>query len=192
MVEKEKNFSKHVHDIKAAFDDALQDESWDQSLFLRGIRKKLQEIYDEFKQAIQPSDTSNTKTGFRQAAKTAEDRIKVYISLYNGNGNSVRQWEQLLHNIAHQVINRPVLKTEKDVRELIRSKAIKQNEGYVEVEIPKTSIIAPPGGVPLHDSFGHELLSIKEGSVIPKTIIRFVHSSGVYMFMDNKLILQQG
>ncbi len=176
-------------------DDALEDGPWERSIFLKAIGSKLKTVRDYFKSTFSNIATlsDDSLTPAQLAARlgahaAAENQIEVFISLYCAAGRDVGAWEKLINTMGKQIVTRPILQQEEDVRALIRSKLNQLNEAYIAVRIQKTDLVNPVGGVPQKDALGHTLLTVKEGCVSLHHITRFLHISGEYRLERGKLV----
>ena len=175
-------------EILKILEEAIEQGPWDQSLFLRATGDKLRKLRDQFKSTAKFIPEESAQQEFETIRDEDEEQIEVYISLYNSAGSEIRNWEKLLNNLKTVLITRPVLATEKDAKELLRSKLNKKNEAYIAVYIDKSDVMSPIGGITPKDTLGHELLVLKENTVKTDNITRFVHVSGEYRFKRGHLI----
>lgn len=186
----ENDDAKILADILKSLDHLIGNKLWENSLFFRAIRKRLEDARDHFKEGLELDTTVQTgKTTRDSKFFSQEDMVEVYMALYISEGVSLRKWESLLNTLGSHAISsvsRPVYKNEQDIQESIRTKEFKQNDAYVAVYVRKSDIAAPYGKPPV-DRHGRELIVLKEGAVRPENITRFVHVSGMYDFIDGML-----
>ena len=173
-----------------ALDTAIAEGSWDGGLFFQAAGKKLRDIRDRIKQELDidiGSDTSAPATAVTTVMKYS-GLIDVYVSLYCSEGNNIQRWETILTTISRQAITRPIYKKEKDVREVISAKESKSNDAYIIAYVNENSITKTLSGRPLLDRYGHELLVLKENSIIVDNIAKFIHTSGEYTYEKGRLV----
>jgi len=197
QMERDKEEFKQLKHVLHVLNKAIQKGPWDKTVFLRATGKKLCELRDRFKaglnltpeeEAALESGTTAESLEIPTISQPQANQIQVYISLYNAAGNEIMNWERLLNSLGNSLITRPILKTEDDVRELIRSKVNKKNEAYVVAYIEDKDIIKPEGNDVPKDALGHELMMLKSGSIQLENIVRFVHTSGEYSFQKGRLV----
>jgi len=176
-------------ELVAILDNLLSSDDWETSLLLRATKKHLTALKDEAKQ-IATKLNGNAELKVRQEvnATLKEGHLKIYISLYQAKGSSIKVWHKMLKSLANYSMSRPVYANEEHVREVIRSKPDMQRHAYAIVAIANDNIINL-GKKPV-DSFNHELLMLKEGTVQLQNIIEFVHANEKhYVFKNDELIL---
>ena len=167
---------------------AITEGKWDGGLFFQAAGKKLRDLRDRIKSEInidvaQPLTQAAVNTVIKYSGL-----IDIYVSLYNAEGQNIYKWENILTTISRQAITRPIYKKEKDVREVITAKENQTNDAYIIAYVNETSITKTITGKPLLDRFGHELLVLKENSIVTNNIAKFIHSSGEYSYEKGKLV----
>ncbi len=169
----------------------LASGNWDASLFLRAAHKKLQAIAEEAsalsEQLEQKAATSHEE---KHKARIEQGYIKIYVSIYQSDPYNLIRWENTLKSIREYSINRPIYRYEEYIQEAIRSKLGSANEAYVVIYLKETDIIQPYAGKLIQDKWGHELLTLRDGSLLTSNIIEFVHQGRRYKFKNGKLILK--
>lgn len=169
-------------------DTAIAEGKWDGGLFFQAAGKKLRDLRDRIKSetnidVAQPITQTTVNTVMKYSGL-----IDVYVSLYCAEGNNIQRWETVLSSISRQAITRPIYKKEKDVRDVISAKELKINDAYIIAYVTENSITKTLSGKPLVDRFGHELLVLKENSIVVDNIAKFIHSSGEYTYEKGKLL----
>ena len=165
-------------------DTLLQTGNWQSSLFLKNAGKRLGNL----KQEAEDLKLSNTpqQTQTTNELNVSKDQTKVYISLYQIDGDNLQIWLHTIKALSSYNISRPTYADEKNVKELIASKADSKRHGYVIAIVNENEIINIDP--PLVDSFGHEMLILKEGSITPKNLMEFIHSNKrKYAIKDSEL-----
>jgi intracellular multiplication protein IcmQ len=169
--------------------DLLATGNWEASLFLKTTQKKLQKFHAE---AIALSEEYSAKK------RSSEDEwefykkkgyVAVYVSLYQSDPYSLIKWEHTLKSIREYSVNRPIYRSEEHVQAMIRAKQNSPKEGYAAIYVQESDIISPYAGKVVEDKWGHELLTLRDNSLLPGNIIEFVHQSRHYAFKDGKLLL---
>lgn len=178
-------------DILTALDKTIEEGPWEETLFLRGIGKKLKEARERFvrdsglDKYTDPSQTSHPVAGL--AAQDAQ-AIDVYVSLYQAEGVNIRKWAIILNSLPALSITRPIYKNEEDIQAAIRTKTYQINDAYAVVRINKDDMLKPTDDKPPVDRYGRELLVLREGAVRTENVVRFIHTSGVYQFRNGMLV----
>lgn len=166
-------------------DDLLTTGDWSASLFLQNASKKLRAIREETQKLI--SSTNNRSAQKETETEVSGDKIKVYVSLYQVEGASIASWQRTLKSLTDHNVSRPTYRSEQHVKELIRSKAFSDRHGYVIVLVKKSDIYQLEHN-PV-DTFGHEMMILKEDSIKMENIIEFIHANKKrYSFKDGKLV----
>ncbi len=184
----EKRHAKHITVIDA-LDNALKKDLWSKSPILTSYKKKLKALRDKFYEQLGIAGYLNKVT--HHTKETAEDRagqLKIYLSLYNVDGLNLEKWVAIINGVTNAIVTRPIYRAEDDVQALIRSKQDNDKEGYIIVYINNGDLLAPQEGSTSVDSFGNELILIKDSCIKFENIIEFVHLSEHYVLKFNKLI----
>ena len=189
----DERYEKHLL-LLHEFDKILSSPTWDNSIFLGSYKNKLQGLRDYFQDVLNLHDGYLTQFTIK-SAKVDDTKhigqIKVYISIYNADGDDLDKWVRLIINLVNKVITRPVYRVEDDVSSLIRNKDKPKNEGYLVVYVNNSDLLTPPDNNAPLDKLGHELLLLKDNSIRLNNIIKFVHADHAYELKYNKLILMQ-
>lgn len=177
--------------LAALLRDLIETGNWEASLFLRTAYKRFKELHDE---AVKLSKKFDRVSG-PSADKLHRDKLKqgyilVYVSIYQSDPLNMIKWENTLKTIREYSITRPIYSSKAHVEEAIRSKQGSFNEGYVSVYIKKEDVIPPYAGKKVEDRWGHELLTLRDGSLLPINILEFVHNDRKYEFLNRKLVLK--
>ncbi len=177
-----------LKEIADALDRVVGDLPWHQSVFLKALGKKFENIRDEFKRDVGLGEHAE------KLAQTEKDRFAlkegqqvVFVSIYNAQGSDMNHWERIIANLSTQSVSRPTYSTDNAAREMIRSKSNVLNEAYVSVHINKSDIRTPPDGKAPRDRLGNILLLLKENAITKQNIRKFYHKSGVYEYKSGQL-----
>jgi intracellular multiplication protein IcmQ len=169
----------------------LKEGPWQQGILFQNIAKKLQALYDKYKDEFREKhgeeDIPKTTPHLANRVAQRSGFREIFVSLYNSQGHSIEIWEKILRGLSGQFVARPIYQSEDDIRALIRSKSHKNNEAYAVAYIDEKNILkVPPDKIP-HDKLNHELLMIKDKAIELDNITRFMHVSGRYYFKEHKL-----
>lgn len=166
---------------------AISEGKWDGGLFFQAAGKKLRDLRDRIKSEINIDVAEPMTQAAVNTVMKYSGLIDVYVSLYSAEGVNISKWETILTTISRQAITRPIYKKEKDVREVISAKEYQANDAYIIAYVNENSITKTITGKPLLDRFGHELMVLKENSIVVDNIAKFIHSSGEYSYEKGKL-----
>lgn len=176
--------------IITALNEAIEQGPWDKSNFLTAIGKNLQTIRDDFIAYTAAVQTPVAKPVAEPPKPTLRhtNQREVFVSLYSSNGIVLRSWEQILVNLPHQMISRPIYADEGKLQALIKTKENKLNEAYVAIYVDEGDILPLSAEKTPVDKLGTGLLSLKDKSLKLENIIRFIHLSDVYLFLRGRLV----
>ncbi len=177
--------------ILQQLDAAIKNPHWGKSNFLKTIAKNLQQMRDDFMHDINNIDKKkideiNAKLAIHLSI--INNQQEIFISLYTTSGDCLAAWERILSNLSSYIISRPIYPHEEDVQFLIKSKENKINEGYVAIFVNKNDILHLAPDKILMDKFQKPLMTLKNKAIQLNNITRFVHLSGTYKFLKNRLI----
>lgn len=173
-----------------ALNDAIEKGPWEQSNFLKVIGKNLIEIRDGFLSQLGASSQAQLKAESSLANQIAlrSGQQEVYVSLYSSDGINLQSWERIVANLPSQMISRPIYADEEDVKAVLKIKENKQNEAYVAIYINQSDILSLSADKASVDKLGKVLLSLKDKTLSLDNLSRFVHLSGVYRYVNNRLV----
>lgn len=176
--------------ILKALNDAIEKGPWQESNFLKVIGKKLTKIRDDFLSQLGASNPAQLKIETQLASRMAarSGQKEVFISLYSSDGANLQSWERIIVNLPRQMISRPIYSNEEDIKEAMKHKENKVNEAYVAIFINPSDILFSSSDRVVVDKLGKKLLMLKDKSLTIHNISRFVHQSGTYLFVHNRLI----
>jgi hypothetical protein len=160
---------------------------WNSSLFLRSASKRLQTLLDEAESLANQPHSAQFQA--QTSKKIPTGYVPLYISLYQINGNNLKNWEYTLRLLIDHSINRPMYRDEQFARDLVGSKVDIDRHGYAMVYVKEEDIYQFPD--PQKDLLGHELIVLKENVIKTNNIIGFVHANkDRYLFIDNNLVAE--
>ncbi|TLY47230.1 MAG: Dot/Icm secretion system protein IcmQ [Gammaproteobacteria bacterium] len=174
--------------IKKILDEGITSGPWQANLFLKGIKKKLEEIRDEFVTRV-GIDQHHEQMAKDLAANSGE-MTEVYIALYQSQGGNMSKWQEVVVSLVNYIMGRPIYSNETDVQAAIRLNDRKLNHAYVVVKVPNDAILPGTTDLVRTDREGRKLISLREAAIQLKNIIRLVHASGEYKLVGNFLVKQ--
>ncbi len=113
--------------------------------------------------------------------KDEADKVVVYVYLYNAQGLIFRSWSAMLTpKVFYEYsVNRPIYLEKNNLEVVIKSKANKQQHGYLAIKINRNEIISA-ADAGLKDANGNPLIKIKEGSLRFENLVWFFHNDQHY------------
>jgi len=183
------------NELLKAIDEAIAKGNWESSLFFKNMLKQLQELRGYVDSELtQEAEEAARKAQAISLIPTSifegkEGYIKVYIAIYQAEGEQLEKWVNTIKSIGEYYVSRPVYKVEEHVQEMIRSKRSRA-DGYVVAWIKQNDVLPPANGMQLTDRFGHELLTLKGGGMTPDNVSEFVHDNKRYYLQESQLILK--
>lgn len=156
-------------------------------LFLNNVSKKFG-VFQEEAQAILDEIQAGPVSGKSVDRTKAAGKTTVYVSLFQTDPENIKQWSRTVKRISEYSLARPIYRRADHVEEMIRSRPDPRKEAYAAVILEDTDIIKSYAGKQETDSRGRELLTVKEGSVKPENIVKFVHGNTDYAYHDEQLI----
>ncbi|MES2998452.1 MAG: Dot/Icm secretion system protein IcmQ [Pseudomonadota bacterium] len=177
-------------EIKKILDEGIKDGPWQANLFLKGIKKKLEELREQFELEVGLDQIK--EEGFNCSLVTAknENISEVYISLYQSQGCNIHKWSELIRSLVRYSMGRPIYKDEDDARVATHLTERNPNNAYVVVNVNSEAILPDSIDQPRFDRAGRKLIALQEGAISLHNIVRLVHSTGQYKFVGNFLVKQ--
>lgn len=174
-------------EIKRILDEGIKTGPWQANLFLKGIKKKLEALRDEFV----------VKVGLDRHEQIASNLLEsnsevteVYIALYQSQGNNIHKWLEVVTSLVNYTMGRPIYKDEKEVQAAIRLNDKNVNQAYVAVKVSPDAILLEPAEQSRTDREGRQLIRLHETAIQLKNVVRLVHVSGQYKLIRNFLVKQ--
>ena len=187
MAQEKRDFKQELIQI---LDKLIEEGKWDGSLFLEACGKKFRDLREEVAKEL-GLDVQSGQDVSSEADKNHIGTVEVFIHLYQADGLNVTKWAALLGTLGSYNVSRPIYKQEEDVRNAIRNKEFKQNDGYAVIRVKEGDItLSPANTPPPTDRLGHELVLLKEKAIISDNIIRLVHQTGIYSYDKGTLTKQ--
>lgn len=180
-----------VKEVKKILDEGIQEGPWQANLYLKGIKKKLEELRDQFEADI-GLDQLNREgcNGNDLPGQSLNNTTEIYISLYQSQGSNIQKWQEVIASLVRYSMGRPIYKDEEDVRAATHLTDRNPNNAYVVLKVTNDAILADSQEQPRVDREGRKLLMLKEGAITLHNIVRLVHASGHYKLVGNFLVKQ--
>lgn len=186
----DEDYTKLCKEIVACVDEILTNGNWEDSLFLRNSLKPLKSLREQAVFLLKQMHSSiNTEAEKEQVV--SEDRVLLYISLYQQDGLDMKKWELQLKSIECYLAGRPVYSQEEEVKKMLRLKLAQTSEAYIVITAKKSAIQNDSFHPKRLDRCGNTLVNIAAGTLTANDISEFVHQGRRYRFVDGKLILKK-
>jgi len=145
------------------------------------ISTQLQNILKKFAERVQRMQSAMQKAE-KDVDVLAEDEMLVYVYLFNAQGATLKNWENLLlpRALVDHSVNRPIYAKQENVEQVLRSKANKTQHSYLVVKIKKQDVLQSAQNEDLRDQNGFPLLRVKHGALETEKIKEFVHNDQTY------------
>ena len=178
-------------EIKKILDEGIANGPWQDNLFLTGIKKKLEEIRNDFVVKVGLAQ-HHEKIASDLLAANSVDSTEVYIALYQSQGNNMNKWQKVVVSLVNYTMGRPIYYNETDVKAAIRLNDRNLNHAYAVVKVPSDAILINLSAtdLPRTDREGRKLISLREGAIQLKNIVRLAHATGQYKLVRNFLVKQ--
>ncbi|MFZ0219926.1 MAG: Dot/Icm secretion system protein IcmQ [Candidatus Aquirickettsiella sp.] len=176
-------------EIKKLLDEGIVAGPWQANLFLKGVKKKLEEIRDDFVAKVGLDQHHEQIAKDLLAEKNCEN-IEVYIALYQSQGGNMNKWQEVVASLVNYTMGRPIYDNEADVRAAIHLNDRNLNHAYAVVKVSSEAILSDTSEQIRADRDGRKLISLCEASIQLKNIVRLVHASGQYKLVRNFLVKQ--
>lgn len=183
----DQDYIKLCKEIVSCIDEILNNESWEDSLFIRNSLKPLKNLRERALTLLEQVAPS-VKIEAESECSIAEDRVLLYISLYQQDGLNMKKWELQLKSIECYLAGRPVYQQEEEVKKMIRLKLSQASEAYIVISAKKSAIQNDSFHPQRLDRCGNPLVSIAAGNITASDILEFIHEDRRYRFVDGKLI----
>ncbi len=189
-MESSSEYSERYLALLEALNKAIQEGPWSHSLFLSVVGKSLTKFRDDLQVELNKIEPNSGQDAVAALAAVPAGMVEIYIALYCLNGNTLRNWENLLSTLDSTVVTRPIYRDEAHVRTLINSRPYKQNDAYCVIQVKETDIVRSSAGKTYSDKLGQELVVLKRAAIQDGNIMRFMHVSGEYTWLQGKLVLR--
>lgn len=176
-------------EIKKILDEGIATGPWQANLFLTGIKKKLEELRDDFVTRV-GLDQHHAQIANDLLAANSADNTEVYIALYQSQGSNMSKWSEVVVSLVNYTMGRPIYANEADVQAAIRLSDRNLNQAYAVVKVPSDAILSDITDLVRTDREGRKLISLREAAIQLKNIVRLVHATGQYKLVRNFLVKQ--
>lgn len=153
------------------------------------LRSQLRSLLDEVDKAIHANKPKAPP--IKNDTLDAHSRF-VYVCLFNAQGDKTNTWPKLLNPQAllDHSVNRPIYASKEGIEAMLRAKANKNQQGYIEVAIKKDDVLNANDPNAFKDPLGFELVRIKQGALKMENIRTFTHNTKSYTVNpDGSLVL---
>lgn len=181
---------KAALEIKKILDEGIKDGPWHANLFLKGIKKKLEELRDQFTVSVGLDSLKGEELKYSLSINANVSAHEVYISLYQSQGGNIHKWRELIMSLMRYSIGRPVYKDESDAKAATHLTDRNPNNAYVVVKVNSDAILPDSLDSPRIDREGRKLIALREGAITLHNIVRLVHNTGHYKLVGNFLVKQ--
>lgn len=176
-------------EIKKILEEGIAAGPWQANLFLKGIKKKLEELRDDFVTRVGLEQHHEQLAKDLLAANSIE-HTEVYIALYQSQGDNINKWQEVVFSLENYTMGRPIYYNETDVRAAIRLNDRNLNHAYAVVKVHSDAILNDTAEQVRTDREGRKLVSLRASAIQLKNIIRLVHATGEYKVVRNFLVKQ--
>ncbi|AIT64056.1 Dot/Icm secretion system protein IcmQ [Coxiella burnetii] len=176
--------------IIQATGQVLSAANWEESLFLRNTLKPIKKLYEEALALKEKLDGEQAGQAFTTPALT-ENKVKLYVSLYQSNGHDLKQWALQLASLESYMVGRPIYQNEADAIQAIRQKLSQLSEACVVVAVDQSKIISQENRS-RKDRLGNLLTTVMPNAIKSENIIEFIHQGKRYHYVNQarELILK--
>lgn len=178
------------HKLIQVLEDVLAAGDWEATLFLRTAAKRLERLRAEGEELLALATGEHSTVHDMDELEQKPGYIKVFVALYQAEGNNIKKWLNLVNTLSEHSVGRPIYNEEEAVRAMIRSKPDPTRQAYVEVAIKEESIIQLNGDMVPKDKSGHDLLTLKSGAIHFDNIVEFIHGDKRYGVSYEELVLK--
>jgi Dot/Icm secretion system protein IcmQ len=177
-------------EVRKILDDGIKDGPWQGNLFLKGIKKKLEELRDQFELDVGISQHDHKALNASLLASRDKDTTEVYISLYQSQGSNIHKWQEVINSLVRYSTGRPIYESEEDVKAATHITDRNPNSAYVTVNVNPDAIWPDSLEQPRCDREGRKLIMLREGAISLHNIVCLVHATGYYKLVGNFLVKQ--
>ncbi len=176
--------------IKKILDEGITQGPWQTNLFLKGIKKKLEEMRNAFVHQV-GLDQFNEGQMIQGALVTGkQEKLELYIALYQSQGSNMNKWQEVVLSLVNYTMGRRIYYNETDVKAAVRLNDRNLNHAYVVVSVSSDAIFEEESDAIRTDREGRQLVSLRSSAIKIKNIIRLVHATGEYKMVRNFLVKQ--
>jgi hypothetical protein len=125
--------------------------------------------------------------------QVGSDEVVVYVHLFNAHGATLSSWRNMLiPKVFYEYsVNRPVYSDKSQIESVVNSKANKAQHGYIAVAVKMEDVLKPIQATLQKDSYGNDLLKVKEGSLHFSRLILFMHNGIGYSVSEKGELIKK-
>ena len=175
--------------IISVLDNLIAKKEWESSAVFRVLKKRIVNYRNSLKQDIEQEELAHkVNHNNRSDEYILEGYVKVYISIYQGQGDNLNLWEAAVKNLPFSFLGRPAYDNESKVKNFMDSKVNKDVEGYAEVWIKEGGILDVPDDKVTFDTLGNKLISLDKNTFDSSQIKFFTKATGAkFRFLNHHL-----
>ena len=176
-------------EIVKLLDNSIQSGPWEANLFLKGVKKSLEELRKRYVTNLGLDQISNQALSNAQPTdESALPLIEVYVLLYQAQGANLHKWLELITALVRSFTGRPIYKTEENANAAAQLNDSNPNHAYLAVKVPVDMLVVEAVDVARVDREGRHLVMLREGALKLHNIQRLVHCTGQYKLVGNFLV----
>ena len=108
---------------------------------MRNTLKPIKKLYEEVLPLKEKLDGEQAGQAFTTPA-LIENKVKLYVSLYQSNGHDLKQWALQLASLESCMVGRPIYQNEADAMQAICQKLSQLSEACVVLAVDQSKIIS--------------------------------------------------
>lgn len=175
--------------IISKIDKTINSSIWHSHPLLSLYQENLTKLKERVSN-ISDKDTSGIPSK-KQSQDAQENKIKIFVSLYNTDGLNLNKWMAVIDNAIQSAASRSIYQNKADIEKMISNRESIDNEGYLTINISENDIINIAAESMKKDGLGINLMDVKENALSIKNIVYFTHRDSNYIIKEDKLIPSQ-
>jgi hypothetical protein len=174
-------------------DEALREKYGVKNKF-RFVRDRLQALLNRLEKDREVKIDKEEK---QTSIVVGPDEIVVYVYLFNAHGATLKTWQNMLiPKVFYEYsINRPIYMKRKQIETIIKTKANKNQHGFIAIAIKAADVQKTMQEISQTNSasetLNSEMLKIKEGSLHFSKMISFTHNEIDYIVNENGELIKK-
>lgn len=171
--------------LRGILGNVLASGDWKSSLFLQSAEARFRDLQVQVDQMYDDSSTGKeTDVKDPSDVQTPAGFSRVFVLLYQLDGNNLQSWMRTIGNLIEHSAARPVYKVEEYAKEFVRSKVPNSyRSGYVTIDVKDTDFYEAEQQ---SDQFGHPLFVLGENAVTLENIVEFIHNNKKHYLVTDK------
>ncbi|MAH61228.1 MAG: hypothetical protein CMF42_02950 [Legionellales bacterium] len=163
-------------------------KGWQMSNVMKVYYKRYLKVLEKSRELYEAGQEYISQKVDVKVMKNRPGYTKLYVVLYQVEGDNLLRWEIVLKSISTVSSGRPVFDDEAAARQATTTNA-NPKTGYVAIWVDDMNIIQQPDEMALKDMNGNKIITIKQNALSTSNILYFVHGLNVtYDYTNNKLI----